>query len=79
MDEIVATGPVPALVMALTLKVYEVNGFKPGTSIVVAVGSATDISFLVSGPTTCTVYPVTIFCCSSGRGFHETSAVVGSL
>ena len=79
MDEIVATGPVPALVIALILKVYEVKGFKLGTSTVVAFGSATDISFSVSGATTCTVYPVTIFCCSSGRGFHETSAVVGCL
>ena len=31
-DEMVAAGPVPALVMALTLKVYEVKGLKPDTS-----------------------------------------------
>ena len=32
MVEIVATGPVPALVMELTLKVYNVEGFKLDTS-----------------------------------------------
>ena len=35
-DEMVATGPVPALVMALTWKVYEVNGLKSDTSQEVA-------------------------------------------
>ena len=79
-DEIVATGPVPDLVIALILKVYEVKGFKLGTSTVVAFGSANDISLLESRPTTCTVYPVTIVYSSSfGRGFHEISALVGSL
>ena len=56
------------------------KGFKPGTSTAVAFGSVTDISCFESGPTTCTVYPVTIVYSSSfGRGFHEIFALVGSL
>ena len=79
-DEIVATGPVPALVMALTLKVYEVKGFKLGTSTEVTSAPSTDISRVESGPTTCTMYPVsTPFCLSNGRGVQESSAVVESL
>ena len=31
-EQMIATGPVPALVMALTWKVYEVNGLKSDTS-----------------------------------------------
>ena len=43
LHEIVATGPVPVLVMALMLKVYNVEDLKPGTLIVVAFGSCTEI------------------------------------
>ena len=76
----VAVGPVPALVMALTLKVYEVKGLKLGISTEVVPASCTRISCEESGPTTCTVYPVmTLFCISSGTGDQESSAVVGSL
>ena len=79
-DEIVATGPVPALVMALTWKVYEVKGFKPGTSTVVVSASWTGISCEESDPSTCIVYPVmTPFRFSTGRGDQESSAVVKRL
>ena len=80
LDVILATGPVPALVMALTLKVYKVKDFKPVTSTEVASASSTEISREESGPTTCTVYPVmTSFCFSTERGVQKSSAVVGSL
>ena len=79
-DVIVVIGPLPALVMAQTLKVYNVDGLKFGTTTDVAFASVTDISRSVPGPTACTVYPVmTVFCSPSGRGFQEISAVVGSL
>ena len=79
-DEMVAAGPVPALVMALTLKVYEVKGLKPDTSQEVALASCTGISGVGAGPSTCTLYPVmTPFRFSTGRGAQESSAVVGSL
>ena len=79
-DEIVAAGPVPALVMALTLKVYEVKGLKPGISTEVVPAPCTGISPGESGPTTFTSYPVIIpFCFFSGTGDQESSAVVGSL
>ena len=79
-DEIVAAGPVPVLVMALTLKVYEVKGLKPGISTEVVPAPCTGISPGESGPTTCTVYPVmTPFCFATGTGDQETSAVVDSL
>ena len=77
-DVIVAIGPLPDLVMAQTLKVYNVDGLKFGTSTDVAFASVTDISRSVSGPTTCTVYPVTTVFCSAGRGFQKISAEVGS-
>ena len=77
-DETVATGPVPALVMALTWKVYEVKGLKPGTSTELILPSCTEISREKSGPSTCIVYPVmTPFRFSTGRGDQESSAVVG--
>ena len=77
-DETVTTGPVPALVVALTWKVYEVKGLKPGTSTEVVSASCTGISCEESGPTTCIVYPVmTPFRFSTGRGDQESSAVVG--
>ena len=77
MDVILAAGPVPALVMALTLNVYKVKDFKPVTSTEV---SSTEISREEPGPTTCTAYPVmTPFRSSVGRGVQESSAVVGSL
>ena len=78
-DVIVAIGPLPDLVVAQTLKVYDVDGLKFGTITDVAFPSITDISRSVSGPTTCTVYPViTVFCSPSGRGFQEIFAEVGS-
>ena len=79
-DVIVAIGPLPDLVVAQTLNVYDVDGLKFGTTTDVAFASVTDISRLVSAPTTCTVYPVmTVFCSPSGRGFHEMSVEIGSL
>ena len=78
-DIIVATGPLPDLVVAQTLKVYDIDGLKFGTTTDVAFASVTDISRLPSGPTTCTLYPVMIVLCSpSGRGSQEISAEVGS-
>ena len=79
-DEIVAAGPMPALVMALTLKVCEVKGIKPGTSTEVVLVFSTETPLKESGPSTCTVYPVmTPFCFSTGSGVQESSAVVGRL
>ena len=78
-EVIVAFGPLPDLVVAQTLKMYDVDGLKFGTITDVAVASVTDISCLPSGPTTCTVYPVMIvFHSPSGRGSQEISAEVGS-
>ena len=57
-DEMVAAGPVPALVMALTLKVYEEKGLKPDTSQEVASVFCTGIS--PEGPSICILYPVMI-------------------
>ena len=80
LDETVAAGPVPPLVMALTLKVYEVKGLKPGISTEVVPAPCTGISRGESGPTTFTVYPVIMpFCFSTGTGDQESSAVVDSL
>ena len=79
-DEIVAAGPVPALVMALTLKMYEVKGLKSGTSTEVILAFCAEISLEESGPSTCIVYPVmTPFCFSTGSGVQESIAVVGRL
>ena len=77
-DEIVAIGPLPASVMAQILKVYNVDGLKLCTTTDLTLASFTDISRSASGPTTCNVYPVMIVLCSSGRGFHEISAEVGT-
>ena len=78
-DVIVAIGPLPDLVVAQTLKMYDVDGLNFGTTTDVAFPSITDISRSVSGPTTCNVYPVMIVLCSpSGRGSQEISAEVGS-
>ena len=80
LDETVAAGPVPALVMALTLKVYEVKGLKPGISTEVVPAPCTGISPGESGPTTFTVYPVIRpFRFSTGTVNQDSSAVVGSL
>lgn len=80
LDEIVAAGPVPALVMALTLKVYEVRGLKSDISTVVVLASCTNISREESGPITCTLYPVmTPFCLSTGRGVQEIFALDRSI
>jgi hypothetical protein len=75
----VAIGPFPVFVTALTLKVYIVEGLNTDTTIDVAFASDTEISRFEPGPTTCTVYPVMIVLCSpSGKGFQEISAEVGS-
>ena len=80
MEEIVAAGPVPALVIALTLKVYDVNGLKSAISTEVVPEPCTRISLGESGPTIFTLYPViTPFRFSSGTGDQLRSAVVGSL
>ena len=82
MDDVVADGPDPALVMALTLKVYEVKGVRLDTSAEVASGPCTRTSFveLGSGPKICTLYPVmTPFRLSFGTGDQDSFAVVGSL
>ena len=82
-DEIVATiGPVPVFDWVLTLKVYEVQGLNSDTVMEVVFTSDTGIShnIMESGPSTCTVYPVTIvFSSCSGWDFQEISAVVGVL
>ena len=76
----VAAGPLPALVMALTLKEYEEKGFNPSTWRVLVPAPCTGISPGESGPTTFTVYPVMLpFSFSTGTGDQESSAVVGSL
>ena len=79
-DEIVAAGPVPALVMALTLKVYEVKGLKPGILISVVSSSRMKMPGEEPGPTTSTVYLVMVpFHFSIGTGDQDSSAVVGNL
>ena len=76
---IVAIGPFPSLVMGLTLKMYEVEGLSSDTVMDVVFASGTGISRIGSGPTTCTLYPVTSELSSpSGKGFQEISAIVGS-
>ena len=75
----VAIGPFPVFVTALTLKVYDVEGFKFETIIDVTFASETEISRFEPAPTTCTEYPVMIVLCSpSGKGFQQISAEVGS-
>ena len=77
-----AGGPEPAFVLALTLKVYKgkVEGFRLGISIEVSSAETSCVVESLSGPTTCTVYPVrTPFSFFSGTGIHKSSAVVGSL
>ena len=80
-DEMLAAGPGSAFILALTLKVYKVKGFRLAISAKVA--SAPSIkTYLVepeTGSTTCTVYPVMKLFCSFGIGVQETSADVGSL
>ena len=78
LDEIVAAGPVPALVMALTLKIYKVKGLRSGTTTEVVLASLNDISCEESGPTTCILYPV-MTCFSIARRVQESSALVGTL
>ena len=80
LDKVVAAGPVPALVIALTLKLYKVKGLKPDTSTKVVSAPCTEISREKSGLTTCILYPVMMtFRFSSGRGDQESSALVGRL
>ena len=77
-DVIVATGPLPAFIVAQTLKVYNVDGLNFGTTTDVTFASFTDILRSVSGPTTCTVYPVmTVVFSPFGRGSQVISAEVG--
>ena len=77
-DVMVVIGPFPEFVTALTLKVYDVEGCKLETVMDVALASETEISRVEPAPTTCTEYPVMIVLCSSGKGFQEISAEVGS-
>ena len=77
-DVIVAIGPFPVFVTALTLKVYDVEGLNFDTTTDVALASEIEISRAEPAPTTCTEYPVTIVLCSpSGKGFQQISAEVG--
>ena len=77
-DVMVAIGPFPVFVTALTLKVYDVEGLNFDTTIDVALASDTEISRIKPAPTTCTVYPVMIVLCSpSGKGFQQISAEAG--
>ena len=78
-DAMVAIGPFPLCVTALTSKVYDVEGFNLQTVMDVALASDTEISRVEPSPTTCTEYPVMIVLCSpSGKGFQEISAEVES-
>lgn len=78
-DVMVAIGLFPVFVTALTLKVYDVEGLNFDTIIDVTFASDTGISRVEPAPTTCTEYPVmTVLCSSSGKGFQEISAEVGS-
>ena len=78
-DVMVAIGPFPVFVTALTLKVYDVEGRNLETVVDVALASKTVISRDEPAPTICTEYPVMIvFCSPSGRDFQEISAEVGS-
>ena len=77
-DVIVAVGPFPVFVTALTLKVYDVEGLNFDTTIDVAFASETEISRVEPAPTTCTEYPVMIVLCyPSGKGFKQISAEAG--
>ena len=78
-DVMVAIGPFPVFVTALTLKVYDVEGCNLETVMDVALASETEISRVEPAPTICTEYPVMIVLCSpSGKGFKIISAEVGS-
>ena len=78
-DVMVAIGPLPVFVPALTLKVYAVEGRSLETMMDVALASETEISRVEPAPTTCTMYLVmTVLCSPSGKGFQEISADVGS-
>ena len=75
-------GPESTFVLALTLKVYhgKVEGFRLGISIEVLSAETSCVVESLSGPTTCTVYPVrTPFSFFSGTRVHESIAVVGDL
>ena len=75
-----AADPVPALVMALTLKVYEVKGLKPGILMSVVSPSTKKMSGEEPGPTTSTVYlMMVLFHSSTGMGDQDSSTVVGGL
>ena len=77
-DLMVAIGPFPVFVTALTLKVYDVEGRNLDTIMDVALASETEILRFEPAPTTCTMYPVTIVLCSpSGKGFQQISAEAG--
>ena len=79
-DVMVAIGPFPVFVTALTLKVYDVEGLNLDNVTDVALASETEILRIEPAPTTCTVYPVMIVLHSAfGKGFQEISAEVGSL
>ena len=79
-DETLAAGPMPASVMALTLKVYLVDGlnFTISTEVVHGSDSDTVISCTESGPITCTVYPM-MRPLSPERGIQERTTEFESL
>ena len=78
-DVMVAIGPFPLFVTALTLKVYDVEGCNLETVMDVALAPETETSHVWPAPTICTEYPVMIILCfPSGKGFQEISAEVGS-
>ena len=51
MKDTLIASPLPATVLALTLKVYSVEGFKPDTSLEVAYLPVSGV-LVVSGPST---------------------------
>ena len=50
MKDTLIAGPLPATVLALTLKVYSVEGLKSYTSLKVVYPSVVEMLLLVSGP-----------------------------
>ena len=52
MKDALIAGPLPATVLALTLKVYSVEGFKSDTSLEVAYPPVAGMLVVVSGPST---------------------------
>lgn len=85
MNEILAAGPVPRFVSALTLKVYEVKAFRLGISMEMESSPSTRRASCWPesvDPSICVVhlYPMMKpLCCSIGIGDQDTLADVGHL